>query len=141
MDRERSLMGYSPWGLKESDVTEQLSTHMHIGVSMSISSSEGFCFPEMCQSFIASMWWAVFSEMTVVTFPTLSALSDHGHSQQDVELFLFLLKLVGTLWPPCEQNEAEVMLDHEIQYGLLHSQHHGYVTYTVVGFNPPLLVS
>ena len=24
---QRSLMGYSPWGHKESDMTEQLSTH------------------------------------------------------------------------------------------------------------------
>ena len=26
---QRSLAGYSPWGCKESDVTEQLSTHTH----------------------------------------------------------------------------------------------------------------
>ena len=26
---QRSLAGYSPWGLKESDKTEQLSTHAH----------------------------------------------------------------------------------------------------------------
>ena len=27
---QRSLVGYSPWGRKESDTTEQLSTHTHI---------------------------------------------------------------------------------------------------------------
>ena len=27
---QRSLAGYSPWGLKESDMTERLSTHTHI---------------------------------------------------------------------------------------------------------------
>ena len=27
---QRSLVGYSPWGLKESDMTEQLSTAQHI---------------------------------------------------------------------------------------------------------------
>ena len=26
---QRSLVGYSPWGHKESDTTEQLSTHIH----------------------------------------------------------------------------------------------------------------
>ena len=98
MDRERSLMGYSPWAsqrIRHGRATEH--THTCIGVSMSIPSLVGFYFPELCQSFIASMWWAVFSEMTVVTFPTLCVLSDHGPSQQDVELFLFLLKLVETL--------------------------------------------
>ena len=28
--RQRSLAGYSPWGLKESDMTERLSTAQHI---------------------------------------------------------------------------------------------------------------
>ena len=27
--RERSLMGYSPWGRKESDTTEKLSMYAH----------------------------------------------------------------------------------------------------------------
>ena len=26
---QKSLVGYSPWGLKESDMSEQPSTHMH----------------------------------------------------------------------------------------------------------------
>ena len=26
---QRSLMGYSPWGCKELDMTEQLSIHTH----------------------------------------------------------------------------------------------------------------
>ena len=26
---QRSLVGYSPWGCKELDMTEQLSTHIH----------------------------------------------------------------------------------------------------------------
>ena len=26
---QRSLVGYSPWGCKESDMTEQMSTHTH----------------------------------------------------------------------------------------------------------------
>ena len=29
---QRSLAGYSPWGCKESDMTEWLSTHMHIKI-------------------------------------------------------------------------------------------------------------
>ena len=36
--RQRSLAGYSPWSHKESDMTEQLSTHMFI-------SMEFFAFP------------------------------------------------------------------------------------------------
>ena len=27
---QESQVGYSPWGHKESDMTEQLSTHVHI---------------------------------------------------------------------------------------------------------------
>ena len=27
---QRSLVGYSPWGHKESDMTKQLSTHVYI---------------------------------------------------------------------------------------------------------------
>ena len=27
---QRSLVGFSPWGFKESDLTEQLSAHIHI---------------------------------------------------------------------------------------------------------------
>ena len=27
---QRSLVGYSPWGHKESDTNEQLKTHIHI---------------------------------------------------------------------------------------------------------------
>ena len=30
---ERSLLGYSPWGCRERDTTEQLSTHTMIGHS------------------------------------------------------------------------------------------------------------
>ena len=29
MDRGACLVGYSPWGLKESDMTEQLHFHFH----------------------------------------------------------------------------------------------------------------
>jgi len=28
---QRSLVGYSPWSLKESDTTDQLSTAQHLG--------------------------------------------------------------------------------------------------------------
>ena len=34
----KSLAGYSPWGLKESDTTEWLSTHTHLHITMSNSS-------------------------------------------------------------------------------------------------------
>ena len=29
---QRSLASYSPWGHKESDTTERLNTHTHMGV-------------------------------------------------------------------------------------------------------------
>ena len=32
--RQRSLVGYSPWSLKESDTTEQLSTAQQQGIYM-----------------------------------------------------------------------------------------------------------
>ena len=39
---QRSLVGYSPWGLKESDTTEQLSTTAsNLLLKHSISSKEG----------------------------------------------------------------------------------------------------
>ena len=31
---QRSLVGYSPWGCKESDTTERLSTHAHTHVTL-----------------------------------------------------------------------------------------------------------
>ena len=31
-DGQRSLAGYSPWGRKQLDTTEQLSTHTHIAL-------------------------------------------------------------------------------------------------------------
>ena len=31
---QRSLMGYSPWGCKELDTTEQRSTHTHVAVDI-----------------------------------------------------------------------------------------------------------
>ena len=37
---QRSLMGYSPWGHKESDMTEQLSTHSRTSRE---ASSQFFC--------------------------------------------------------------------------------------------------
>ena len=39
---QRSLVGYSPWGCKELDMTEQLSLHFPLAF---INSS--FCFPQM----------------------------------------------------------------------------------------------
>ena len=35
--RQRSLAGYSPWGHKESDMTEQLSTHTNIYIASAIT--------------------------------------------------------------------------------------------------------
>ena len=31
---QRSLVGYSPWACKESDMTERLSTHAYLGVGL-----------------------------------------------------------------------------------------------------------
>ena len=47
---QRSLAGYSPWGHKESDITEWLSTHGW-GVVWCL------CFDE--RNLIFSIWWAV----------------------------------------------------------------------------------
>ena len=38
---QRSLVGYSPWGHKESDTTERLNRHHHNGASI----LENFYFP------------------------------------------------------------------------------------------------
>ena len=37
---QRSLVGYSPWGHKESDTNEALSTHAHLLLCLSLNS---FC--------------------------------------------------------------------------------------------------
>ena len=45
---QRSLVGYNPWGRKESDMTEQLSKHMkHLGMSgpfLSVRNLQHFTF-------------------------------------------------------------------------------------------------
>lgn len=40
------------------------------------------------------------SEMAALIFPTLRTLPYDGHSEQDVEVFLSLLKLGEPLWLP-----------------------------------------
>ena len=45
--RQRSLLGYSPWGHKEPDMTEQLSIHTHISwknIFPLLDSVKLFCF-------------------------------------------------------------------------------------------------
>ena len=42
---ERSLVGYSPWGHKESDMTEQLSTDMHAMWELSSLTRDRTCIP------------------------------------------------------------------------------------------------
>lgn len=64
-------------------------------VTVNFPSLIRFHSPTVSQSFIENLWWTVFLEMA--TFPTLHALPEHGHSQQAVELFLFLLNLGGPL--------------------------------------------
>ena len=41
----RSLVGYSPWGDKESDMTEQLSLHLHFHMSVCMYMSVTQSFP------------------------------------------------------------------------------------------------
>ena len=45
--RQRSLVGYSPWGRKESDVTEWLSTYTHVCVSV-VQTCPTLCDPTDC---------------------------------------------------------------------------------------------
>ena len=40
---QRSLTGYSPWGHKESDITEGLSTHAHVYVHNNNLLIENLC--------------------------------------------------------------------------------------------------
>ena len=43
---QRSLGGYNPWGHKESDMTEQLSTHTHTAAAAkSLQSCPTLCDP------------------------------------------------------------------------------------------------
>ena len=41
--RKRSLVGYSPWHCKESDVTEQLSMHPKTAQAVLLIHSDGLC--------------------------------------------------------------------------------------------------
>ena len=38
---QRSLVGYSPWGRKESDTIEQLHFHFQMGIIITISFGQG----------------------------------------------------------------------------------------------------
>ena len=40
---ERNLVGYSPWGRKESDITERLSTHTHTHPILKCTCASLFC--------------------------------------------------------------------------------------------------
>ena len=46
---QRSLEGYSPWGLRESDTTEPLSVHTHISFEAAILVQEFNMYFYMCE--------------------------------------------------------------------------------------------
>ena len=48
---QRSLVGYSPWGCKESDITEQLSTH-----STSVNHFSHLSMPHSSHSLLMLLW-------------------------------------------------------------------------------------
>ena len=43
----RNLAGYSPWGHKDSEMTEQLSTAQHTGIFLSSEGGGFYCFPNV----------------------------------------------------------------------------------------------
>ena len=52
-DEQRSLVGYSPWGPKESDTTEELSAYTASGIwSMSLNLS---------RSYLSSVKWGAYN--------------------------------------------------------------------------------
>ena len=59
---QRSLVGYRPWGLKESDTTEQLSTLNSAGLS-----NAGFLFTDDSSDFY------------IVTAPAFRSVHSHGN--------------------------------------------------------------
>ena len=91
----RSLVGYSPWGHKESDMTEQLNTHTHM-IFIVV-----FC----CQYILNSLRSEIFP---VIFWENKGKTSWKGRSQW---LFrgescgsLFSSRLVFCLWFPPDQS-------------------------------------
>ena len=61
---QRVLVGYSPWGHKESDTTEQLSTHMHAP-----RSDTGAPYSQMCRSLLTCPAGITASRLTLLLLP------------------------------------------------------------------------
>ena len=122
MDRERSLMGYSPWAsqrIRPDAATEH--TYTHIGVSMSIPKLGRFLFsrgvPVIYSKHVVGCTFrndhSDFSNR-MCSFRSWSLSTRCGVTSLPLEIG-------GGVVMPCGQNEAEMMLDCEIQYGFLHS--------------------
>ena len=79
---QRSLVGYHPWGHKESDTTEQVSTHAHTSIRLDKQNRRGNINTQVikCQSLIffnSSMYSCFYSWSTVYIQPVVP----HGHIQ------------------------------------------------------------
>ena len=60
---QRSLVGYSPWGRKESDTTEQLHFHFHLFSRSFSGSSAVKNLPAMQETWVRFLpWSAIFPE-------------------------------------------------------------------------------
>ena len=77
---QRSLVGYSPWGRKESDRTELLSTHAHGKQGVHLS---GWCCPHS--------WW-----------PVSSSRAHSGELRQNCILVKYSPRAVSTSSLPSE---------------------------------------
>ena len=67
---QRSLEGYSPWGCKESDTTEQLSTHTHHEKSF----IPNFTADDLFKYFYLKKWKHTYSYRYSFTHQQLSCL-------------------------------------------------------------------
>ena len=84
-NRERSLVGYSPWGREESDTTERL--HLHFSLSCI---GEGNGSPLQCSCLEnprdGGAWWAAFYGVTQsrTRLKRLSSSSSRNRMQREI---------------------------------------------------------
>ena len=97
--RQRSLVGYSPWGCEESDMTEQL--HFHFSLSCI---REGNGNPLQC-SWLENprnrgAWWAAIYGVAQswTQLKQLSSSSSCVFTENQIKYFLFCKILISLLW-------------------------------------------
>ena len=72
--RQRTLAGYSPWGHKESDMTERLSTHSGFTECSLLYTGGGFFVTKSCLTLV-TLWTVAHQAPLSMGFPRQAYLS------------------------------------------------------------------